>query len=1451
MRAHENHQRYCVAICSLQELETKKQLQKCVYGIDSDRLSYKVKRKLVKLVGSRPLVKFLLNGKYEEGLWDTGAMISLLYSGFLREHFPDVPIQTVAEFFGEEEKEIKLTAANQNELNVKGVAILTFGIGDKNDLFQIPFLVTDDEISRPILGYNTIEYLITNFKNDIDLPASMTEIFGGLLPEDSETVVGLVESADSVTELSQAAKTSQRCVIGPGAIQKVRCKIKGLDFNNPHGKIVVFSPFEEVCAGREIVVMETTEKLFKRRKFIDVCVYNPTGGDIVLEKGLELGAASGASAAFPLPIVDVGETKTSCDVSNIEVDESEVDTLKFKLEGLSEDEEADARKMLDEEKDVFSVNKNDIGYIPDFKLKIELSDNIPVAEPYRKIPRLFYDEVKSHISNLLANGWVKRSTSQYASPMVCVRKKDGGLRLCIDYRKLNLKTIPDKQPIPRIQDILDGLGGNSWFSTLDMSQAYHQGLMHEDSRRYTAFSTPWSLLEWIRIPYGIMNAPPGFQRFIYSCLANLIDKTCSAYLDDVLVYSKTFHNHLNDLRSVLRTLRLKGVKLNLKKCCLFKREVKYLGRLVSEKGYRPDPEDTKALDKCLVPPENVGQVRTLIGFLGYYRTYIQDFSIKLKPVYDLLQGKTKANGKVDSRMKIKWTPEHQAIIKDMVAHLKSPAVISYPDFSLPFLIHCDASQKGLGAVLYQKVEKKLKVVSFASRTLSPAEKNYHLHSGKLEFLALKWSIVERFRDYLINGPAFEVVTDNNPLTYVLTTARLNATGLRWISELANFRFTIKYRSGKKHVDADYLSRHALDFEDLEQEADVVVNPGDVNLMLSSASRQEVNLNHIQVAVQGIEKDPEVHMIPAEELVLAQQEDSVIAPVLKLLGVGQVDKEEMKKLTKESRILAKQRSKLSVVNGVLLRRTKTLSQIVLPKVYHSLVFTELHDKMCHLGSEKVLELARRRFYWPQMQKNIEHYIRKQCRCLIAKKPVIPERAPLVPIKSTYPLEMVSIDYMQLDRAKGGYEYALVCIDHFTRYVQVYATKNKSGLAAAEKLYNDFVLRFGFPERIHHDQGREFNNHLFSRLNKLAGIAQSRTTPYHPMGDGQTERANRTIISMLKTLSEAEKQNWPKHLQKLSFAYNATLCKSTGYSPHYLMFGRSARLPVDKIFGVEPNEGEVKMQKSYAKYVADWTESMNQACLIAQKHAVASGKQNKSYYDKKVRGVEIIVGDKVLYKNREKGGTGKLRTFWEDMVYVVVNKDEHNPVYTIKPVKGRGKVKRIHRNDIMRCNELLDKDLAAASEKSPTSSHTSKPSIKSKTATVKRATEVVPENVVSDDDSDSELLGIVRDDVATEVLEDVEVAEDANPEEDDLAEMVPEITEDDEEVAETESVNENVSEVEENPDPPSDPDPPSPDESDESSSPSPSVPRRTSARARTRTKRLTYHVAGGDPKYEDIL
>ena len=359
---------------------------------------------------------------------------------------------------------------------------------------------------------------------------------------------------------------------------------------------------------------------------------------------------------------------------------------------------------------------------------------------------------------------------------------------------------------------------------LDQGKAYHQGFVGEKSRHLTAFITPWGLYGWTRIPFGLSNAPASFQRFMEDCLEGILDEICIPYLDDVIVYSGTFEEHVENLRIVLRRLRKHGVKLKPSKCSLFQREVCYLGRIVNQSGHIIDPETTKAVTSLRESmPKTVGEVRKLTGLLSYYRRYISDFAKIAKPLYDLLKepetrGQSprrtqrrntrpvRNKGQVSSREPVNWTSEPQAAIDKLISAVSNPPVMAYPQYTQPFILHTDASEQGLGAPLYQKQAGQLRVIAYGSRALTPAERNYHLHSSKLEFLALNWAITEHFRDYLYYAPHFTVYADNNPLTYVLTKARLNATGHRWVAELADFHFTIKYRPGKANRDADALSR---------------------------------------------------------------------------------------------------------------------------------------------------------------------------------------------------------------------------------------------------------------------------------------------------------------------------------------------------------------------------------------------------------------------------------------------------------------------------------------------------------------------------------------------------------------------------------------------------------------------------------------------------------------------
>ena len=249
----------------------------------------------------------------------------------------------------------------------------------------------------------------------------------------------------------------------------------------------------------------------------------------------------------------------------------------FEFPNLTQSQKEVVLQMLREESASFAKDETDIGSIPELEMKIRLTDNIPVQRTYQSIPRPLYQEVKVYLQDLMEREWIIKSDSPYASPVVCVRKKCGGLRLCVDFRELNKKTIPDRHPIPRIQDVLDGLGGKRWFSTLDQGKAYHQGYMSEESRHMTAFVTPWGLHEWVRIPFGLKNAPAAYQRCMETILDGLNYNICEVYLDDVIVYSTTFEEHVKNLQTVLQRMQEHGLKLKASKCHLFQSEVPLFG----------------------------------------------------------------------------------------------------------------------------------------------------------------------------------------------------------------------------------------------------------------------------------------------------------------------------------------------------------------------------------------------------------------------------------------------------------------------------------------------------------------------------------------------------------------------------------------------------------------------------------------------------------------------------------------------------------------------------------------------------------------------------------------------------------------------------------------------------------------------------------------------------------
>ena len=406
-----------------------------------------------------------------------------------------------------------------------------------------------------------------------------------------------------------------------------------------------------------------------------------------------------------------------------------------------------------------------------------------------------FDEVKEHIKQLLTAGTIRPSHSPWTSNVVLLKKKNGKLRICIDYRQLNSNTKNDSYALLRIEELLDSLGGNTYFTTVDLKSGYHQVEILEQHKERFAFTVgPLGFYEFNRMPFGLTNSPSTYQRMMEECLSDLHLKICCIFIDYVIIFGKTYEEHLDYLRLVFDRIRQYNMNLAPEKCLFFTRKVKYAGHVVSEAGIEVDPAKTEKVVNW-PKPTNPEDVRRFLEFVGYYRRFIRQFSHISKPLTDLMPNTTSKKSKKHQQKPWQWGDEQDTAFETLKQQLISAPILGYANFELPFEIHTDASGTALGAVLYQKQDGFEKVISYASRGLTKSEKHYPPH--KLEFLALKWAVCDKFKDYLY-GTQFTVLTDSNPMTYVLTTAKLDTTGHRWLAALAAFNFNIPYRPGKKN-----------------------------------------------------------------------------------------------------------------------------------------------------------------------------------------------------------------------------------------------------------------------------------------------------------------------------------------------------------------------------------------------------------------------------------------------------------------------------------------------------------------------------------------------------------------------------------------------------------------------------------------------------------------------------
>ena len=802
------------------------------------------------------------------------------------------------------------------------------------------------------------------------------------------------------------------------------------------------------------------------------------------------------------------------------------------------------------------------------------------------------------------------------------------------------------------------------------------------------------------MPFGLCNAPATFQRLMQNCLGELNMTICIVYLDDVIVFSKTIDQHIEDVRKVLECFRAHNLKLKPSKCKLFQKKLVYLGHEISADGINPSPENVRAIAQY-PPPGNYTQVRRFLGMTGSYRKFVWDFAGDASPLHALTGGDG-ANKKLEP---VELNKEQEISFELLKHHVMTAPTLAFPDYDREFLLETDASGVGLGAVLQQKgKDGKYHPIAFGSRLLTPSEKNYH--SSKLEFLALKWAVVDHFKKYLGWRP-FKVKTDNNPLTYIFTTENLDATGFRWVSALANYNFEIEYLRGRDNKVADALSRveEHLDAETVKSILDGVTLPVHERAELHNstlAKEEERVVEEVKAAAGRVQTGPrlpagrpskvDMHVTDWSE---EQKKDPRLDAVIKWVK-NKRDKNQQSRPLKEflgdlaegneGQALLRQKDTFTLRKDILYRQCtlpedqEKVDLFVVPKSHRMDALNRCHMDAGHQGIRRTLSLLKERFWWPGMATQMRKMIQDCRRCRIFGAAV--QKAELEPISATSPLELIHLDFTSIETTMDPMVQpktanVLVITDHFTRYCMAFVTPDQKAATVAKVLLEKFICVFGPPSRILSDQGKSFTGAVVQELCALMGVKQSRTTAYHPQTNGQVERANQTIFRMIGKLEENKKANWKDHLGEITFAYNATRSAVTGRSPYFLMFGRRPKLPVDFFFPTQRDNG------AYCRvdgFVASVKERLTEALQEARRLTTAEAARSKRYYDRQASAPVLRPRDVVLVKADAKQGRRKILDRWNSDPWEVIGPlSDVLPVYKIK--NDHGQVRTVHRNRLL--------------------------------------------------------------------------------------------------------------------------------------------------------------------------
>ncbi|KAL0544353.1 hypothetical protein IC582_019467 [Cucumis melo] len=809
----------------------------------------------------------------------------------------------------------------------------------------------------------------------------------------------------------------------------------------------------------------------------------------------------------------------------------------------------------------------------EFAIELE-PGTVPISRaPYRMAPAEL-KELKVQLQELLDKGFIRPSVSPWGAPVLFVKKKDGSMRLCIDYRELNKVTVKNRYPLPRIDDLFDQLQGATVFSKIDLRSGYHQLRIKDEDVPKTAFRSRYGHYEFIVMSFGLTNAPAVFMDLMNRVFREFLDTFVIVFIDDILIYSKTEAEHEEHLRMVLQTLRDNKLYAKFSKCEFWLKQVSFLGHVVSKDGVSVDPAKIEAVTGW-TRPSTVSEVRSFLGLAGYYRRFVENFSRIATPLTQLTR----------KGAPFVWSKACEDSFQTLKQKLVTAPVLTVPDGSGSFVIYSDASKKGLGCVLMQQG----KVVAYASRQLKSHEQNYPTHD--LELAAVVFAL-KIWRHYLY-GEKIQIFTDHKSLKYFFTQKELNMRQRRWLELVKDYDCEILYHPGKANVVADALSRkvshsaalitrQAPLHRDLER-AEIAVSVGAVTMQLA------------QLTVQPTLR---------QKIVDAQSNDPYLVEKRGLAEAGQTAEFS---LSSDGGLLFERRLCVPSDSAV---KTELLAEA------HSSPFS------MHPGSTKMYQDLKRVYWWRNMKREVAEFVSK---CLVCQQVKAPRQKPaglLQPLSiPEWKWENVSMDFITgLPRTLRGFTVIWVVVDRLTKSAHFVPGKSTYTASKWAQLYMSEIVRLhGVPVSIVSDRDARFTSKFWKGLQTAMGTRLDFSTAFHPQTDGQTERLNQVLEDMLRACALEFPGSWDSHLHLMEFAYNNSYQATIGMAPFEALYGKCCRSPV-----CWEEVGEQRLMGP------ELVQSTNEAIQKIRSRMHTAQSRQKSYADVRRKDLEFEVGDKVFLK-----------------------------------------------------------------------------------------------------------------------------------------------------------------------------------------------------------------------------